>query len=103
MCKGSCPRCRRTGFGYMSEEIRALRDLTGVPYMTLYLLATHVLQLHWAGFSVDNIRRAIKATHPQTMENLTLTPKLKLELVNTAFVWERHRGWVAKNRRKSYE
>lgn len=94
MSEGPCVRCRHTGFGYLSTKLRALRDRTGVPYLTLYVLATNVLQLSWAGFSPAQVRRAITAMHPHTMSNLTLTPKLELELKSPGLVWERHGGWT---------
>ena len=86
----------RSPFGYLSRETKKLRNLTGVPFMTLYAITTQVLQLHRAGFTPTQVRRAILAMHPETMANLKFASGLSLglKLKDPTLVWKRYEGWV---------
>ncbi len=83
----------RGSIGYLSKEIRRVRNRTGVPYTTLYLIACQIRQLSQNGLSAAQVRKAIKNMHPVTMSNLTLTSDWNFRLKDSRLVWERRWGW----------
>lgn len=77
-----------------SDDLREIRDRTGVPYMSLYGLRIQIRQLAKGGFSLKETVRILSALHPLLMPNLKLGLFDKISLKDPALVWIRSGGWI---------
>jgi len=79
-----------------SDDLRAIRDKTGVPYMSLYGLRIQIRQLQKSPVpcSWSVALKVLDSLHPLLMENLKVDSSGGIFLKNKALVWERNRGWV---------
>lgn len=79
-----------------SDDLREIRDLTGIPYMSLYGLRIQIRQLSGADFPRKQIVSILQALHPQMMQNLKIVFPEKIFLKDKALIWIRRIGWVAR-------
>jgi len=77
-----------------SNELRALRDRTGVPYGSLDAINVQIRQLAKNGLSRGQIIHAIGNLHPKLMENLTIGAEWVIQRRDSRYGWERRKGWV---------
>ena len=81
-----------------SDDLRAIRDETGVPYMSLYGLRIQIRQLRESPIPCP-WRTALKVLvrlHPLLMQNLKIDHSGQIELKDWSMVWERRKGWVGR-------
>lgn len=77
-----------------SDDLRAIRDETGVPYMSLYGLRIQIRQLKKSKIPWPVVLKVFESIHPLLMKNLTVHPSGRLALKNRSMIWARGRGWV---------
>jgi hypothetical protein len=78
-----------------SDDLRAIRDETGVPYMSLYAIRIAIRQLQRAGLPRERVVSVLESIHPRLMKNLKMDVDWNIVLKKRSMIWKRQRGWVA--------
>lgn len=79
-----------------SDDLRALQDEAGVPYMSLYGIRIQIRQLQKSRTPWRVSLKVLESIHPLLMENLKVDPSGKISVKNRSMVWIRRKGWVAR-------
>jgi hypothetical protein len=77
-----------------SDDLRAIRDETGVPYMSLYAIRIAIRQLQRSGLKRGGVVRILESIHPNLMKNLNVDRDWNISLKKRSMIWERLKGWV---------
>lgn len=80
-----------------SDDLRAIRDETGVPYMSLYAIRMAILQLKRSGLNRDGVVKILENIHPNLMKNLSVDRSWNIVLKKRSMIWERNKGWAERD------
>lgn len=81
-----------------SDDLRSIRDETGVPYMSLYAIRIAIRQLRRSGLKRGGVVKILESIHPNLMKNLSVDRDWSISLKKRSMIWERRKGWVDRGR-----